>query len=248
MDQDAYATLIDQVDRELHVAKEAALEKTRRQAKESALHMLRIQRQSLQAKLADFAKVGARPSQDLPALIDGLKEEERLLEKELALPGPAPDPAAPLPNPSVPNPPESPLEDLLQEIEGADFSRLAWDHAAALFRTWALRWRIECDRIGPRARDDRRIRLTFACIRTSGKSYPKPLPYLHALRQGSTGDWEAELEVALLELRRVAPRSPTGVSPKKAARCRTDLWKEELLAIAIDQKIIPADPRKAFVA
>lgn len=246
MDKDAYAKLIDQVDCEIQAAKGAALEKSRKQAKETALQMLRIQRQVLQAKLADFARVGARPSQDLAAIIDGLKGEERLLEKELAAPEPAPVLVAP--EPFVSAPPESSLEDLAEELEATDFSRLAFDHASVLYRTWALRWRIALDRMGPRARDDRGIRLAYALIRNAARQYPKLLPYIHALRQGSTGDWEAELEVALLELRRVGVRSRTGVREKTVDWRTRDSWQEELLAIAVDQKIIPAVPRKEIVA
>jgi len=241
MEQHEYDRLLCQVDRELTLAKAQPAQRSQeRQAKEDALGLVRIQRLVLQAKLTEFAKLGGRSSADLPALIDALKQEERALEKELALPEPAPNSAAQSSVDAIPL--ECPLDNLLDEIDGSAFSRLASDHAATLYLTWALRWRIEFDRLGPRARDDRRIRLVYARMRRIAEGYPTRLPYIRAFRPGSTGNWAAELEVALVELRRVAPRAQTGTflgKPEKVDWRGLDPWQKELLVIATEQNIVP---------
>ena len=204
MDKDTYEKLVERLDHELQQAKGQALERNLRDAKERALGLLRLQRQGLQAKLADFARLRTRPSGDLEDLIASFEKEEAALQAELA----ALSPQASMP-PPVPALRES-LPDLITELRTTRLADLPADLAFAQAQAWALRWRTEAERRGQRATHDaRQMRLAFALIREAMDSYPTRLPYIPALDSKAAGDWEAELDVIEEELARLRARPAT---------------------------------------
>lgn len=231
MEVKEFEAVLNLVDRQIDAAKRQREQKARSENAERQVKMVRGRVASLEEKVAELAAYGEAPLPQVLAAVAALKDEERALVAEFPNLAPEngqterrPEGDPPARTTFVALSEKAAILALTDEVATSDVEKMDDDLRILTVRVWALRWRVEVEKIGAeRASADRDVRGAFE--RIVGKATQCSMLHVRGLGSQEGGDWAEELEAAteLLEERRAAlARHDAMVSEIAAAVCNPE--------------------------